>query len=121
MSIKTEYDKKKQQLLIYIEGDFDGDLVRDFEFSYEEAVEPVKHYRLNMSNVHYMDSTALGMLLALREYAHQRGADVTIYSMNDIVIEIFRVLNFHKIFKPEYSRETYLVEWVAKCPSVTEE
>ncbi|MBB72197.1 MAG: anti-anti-sigma factor [Legionellales bacterium] len=115
MSIMTDYDKENKALTLTISGDFDASKASTFRENYEGFPEQITQYIINMEQVRYMDSTALGMLLALRECAAKRGADVHIINMNDVVLEIFRVLNFHKLFTPEYNRDSYKVDWVAKA------
>ncbi len=113
MSIDSELSTDKKSLTITIDGDFDSSIAEEFKQAYEAHDEPLELFILNMHTIHYMDSTALGLLLVMREYAENNGIDIHIVNMNDVVLEIFRVLNFHKLFKPEYNRETYKVDWVA--------
>lgn len=108
--IHIRYDKKSETLILSIAKDFDYSLAESFELAYQQ---PAKHYLLDMTEVGYLDSSALGMLLSLRDYAFSQKADVSIINMNDVVLEIFRVLNFHKIFKPEYHKTNFRIMWVA--------
>jgi len=110
MSIEVQFHDDTKTLILSITKDFDYALAEAFTKAYQQ---PAKHYVLDMSKVGYIDSSALGMLLSLREYAFSQGADVSIANMNDVVLEIFRVLNFHKIFKPEYHKSNFRVMWVA--------
>lgn len=108
--INTNYDQESETLIIAITKDFDYSLTELFEQAYQQRA---KHYLLDMSEVGYLDSSALGMLLSLRDHAFSQKADVSIVNMNDVVLEIFRVLNFHKIFKPQYNTSNFRVTWVA--------
>lgn len=109
--ITTNYDAATETVNINMQVDFDYNVLNEFKTAFQTAA---KHYVLDMSEVHYIDSSALGMLLNLRDHAFAINADVSIINMNDIVLEIFRVLNFHKIFKPEYNKANFRVVWVAK-------
>jgi HptB-dependent secretion and biofilm anti anti-sigma factor len=111
MLIDTAFDEKTETLTIILRKDFDYSLTALFEQAYRQ---PAKQYVLEMAEVTYLDSSALGLLLHLREYAFAQGASVTIMNMNDVVLEIFRVLNFHKIFKPTYVPPSTRIYWVAK-------
>jgi len=110
MNIDVNYDKDEDTLILSIHNDFDYKLGEVFEKSYQQKA---KHYVLDMQDVGYIDSSALGMLLNLREYAFAHNAKITIINMNDVVLEIFRVLNFHKLFKPQYNKSNFRVVWVA--------
>lgn len=113
MDIEVKEDKATNTAIFSIHKDFDYALAEPFEKAYQDCV-VAKHYILDMSDVGYIDSSALGMLLNLREQAFSHGAKVSIINMNDVVLEIFRVLNFHKIFKPEYNSKNFRVVWVAE-------
>lgn len=110
VDIDVDYDQTTKTVTLTINKDFDYQLVNTFSEAYQQ---PAKHYILDMSKVGYLDSSALGMLLSLREHAFAQDADVSIVNMNDVVLEIFRVLNFHKIFKPAYSKSNFRVTWLA--------
>ncbi len=110
MTIEINYDKLTSTLTLQLQQDFDYKLADAFKQAYERKAQ---HYILDMQVVSYLDSSALGMLLSLREYAFAQAAKVSIINMNDVVLEIFRVLNFHKIFKPTYNKEYFRVVWVA--------
>lgn len=108
--IESIYDEKTQALTLVLHQDFDYALTKEFETAYQRAA---SHYILDMAKVTYLDSSALGLLLNLREFAFKQHAKVSIVNMNDVVLEIFRVLNFHKIFKPTYHSRQTRISWVA--------
>ena len=64
---------------ILIDGRFDYMLAQDFRGIYEAQSEdtPVD-YHIDLSATDFMDSTALGMLLLIREHAHKHGGSVCI-------------------------------------------
>ena len=105
--IKQDWDNEQKSLNISVLGDFVGDIEHDFRASYQSIGEIPKNVVINLKDTHYMDSTALGLLLELRAFATNHNCSIHLINMNDVVLEIFRVLNFHKIFKPGYTREYY--------------
>ena len=51
-----------------------------------------------MSGTEYIDSSALGMLLLLREHAGNESSNITIEGCNDDIKKIFSISNFEKLF-----------------------
>lgn len=111
MSINTHFDEDNAVLTIAITGDFDNQIIQSFQATYKESTTTPHDIIIDLKETSYIDSTALGMLVALRDYADSINANVHIKNMNDVVLEIFRVLNFHKLFKPEYDDANYGVCW----------
>ena len=56
------------------------------------------HYVINLGQTDYLDSSALGMLLLLREYAGGDKADIRILNCKPEVRTIFNVANFQQLF-----------------------
>lgn len=54
---------------------------------------------LDMFGVHYIDSSALGMLLILNGEAEKNNIDVTLQGCQPDVLQVLKLANFHKIFK----------------------
>ena len=51
-----------------------------------------------MTAASYLDSSALGMLLLLRDYAGGDSASITIVHCNDDIKKIFAISNFEQLF-----------------------
>jgi anti-anti-sigma factor len=62
------------------------------------SVEPVRQIEVDFSEVHYVDSSALGGLLLLREKANRSARKVSIVNCQAMVMNILTVANFHRIF-----------------------
>jgi len=56
---------------------------------------------VDMAGVEYMDSSALGMLLLLREHVGEDRADVRLINGNSEIRNILQVSNFAELFKME--------------------
>ncbi|MGK0500571.1 MAG: anti-anti-sigma regulatory factor [Oceanicoccus sp.] len=52
-----------------------------------------------MSAASYLDSSALGMLLLLRDYAGGDSADICIANCNDDIRKIISISTFEQLFK----------------------
>jgi len=81
-----------------IDGKFDFKLHRSFRELYEAAPPEVSHFVIDMSKTQYMDSSALGMLLLLREHVEGNRERVQIVNCNAEIRKIFEIANFDKLF-----------------------
>ena len=106
-NVTTEWLADSKSFVLHISGDFTSEISHHFRNAYQAIKHTPNKYILNMKDTTYIDSTALGMILELREHAHNRKASIHITNMNDVVLDIFKVLNFHKLIKPEYTRDFY--------------
>ena len=98
MSIKSQLDDNLQKLIIAIDGRFDFSAHKDFRDAYEDLEEQPSSYRIDMTEAQYIDSSALGMLLLLRDHAGGDSADVEIVNCNADVKKILTISNFDQLF-----------------------
>ena len=87
------------QLTIRIQGRFDFSIHQDFRNAYEGATEKPNSYLIDMSGTSYLDSSALGMLLLLRDHAGGDSANVSISNASEDVRKILTISNFEQLFK----------------------
>ena len=97
MIMQTQYDEKKHVLTIQIEGRFDFSCHKAFKDAYS-SVESNCKFELDMTKVTYVDSSALGMLLLLRDYAGGDQGEIVLNNCNDAVEKILRIANFDRLF-----------------------
>jgi len=84
---------------ITISGRFDFSVHKEFRDAYSgQSSGSNNEYVIDMSQTEYVDSSALGMLLLLREHAGSDQAKVSINGSNKDVKEILLVSNFDKLF-----------------------
>ena len=98
MSISTS-SGANGQLTIKIQGRFDFSVHQDFRTAYEWPKDTPKSFLIDMSGTSYLDSSALGMLLLLRDYAGGDSSDVTISNASADVRKILTISNFEQLFK----------------------
>ena len=98
MTIRTELDQDAQRLTIAIQGRFDFSAHKEFRDSYEGLEEAPNKYSIDMREAVYIDSSALGMLLLLRDHAGGDNADVEIVNCNADVKKILTISNFDQLF-----------------------
>ncbi|MFP4147247.1 MAG: STAS domain-containing protein [Halorhodospira sp.] len=100
MGIRTEREDEGQTLVMYIQGFFDFSLHKDFRQAYK-GVEGVRRYVIDLRETEYMDSSALGMLLLLREFAGDLGGEVILRNCSREVRKILEIANFQRLFTIE--------------------
>ncbi len=101
--ISTEVDHDNSIIKINLPENFDFRIHREFRAAYEQSGNENKNFIINMANTSYMDSSALGMLLLLREFTGNDTANqrVKIINVGDEVKEILRISKFEKLFDIE--------------------
>lgn len=82
-----------------IDGRFDFNMHRSFRELYECAPPEIAHYVIDLSKTDYMDSSALGMLLLLREHVQGERGRVRIVNGNHEIRKILEIANFDKLFE----------------------
>ena len=97
MAVTTDYADEGNQLTIRISGQFDFSLHREFRDAYR-ASEHVRRYVVDLGETEYMDSSALGKLLLLREHAHRHNAEVELRRVHGELERVLRIANFHQLF-----------------------
>lgn len=98
MTISTQLSEENNELTINVEGRFDFSAHQDFRSAYEDVDDAPEHYAVDMSNTTYLDSSALGMLLLLRDHAGGDSASIRITNCNDDVRKILVISNFGRLF-----------------------
>jgi anti-anti-sigma factor len=69
-----------------------------FRSSYEEAVVKPQQYIIEMKECDYLDSSALGMLLSLRDYAGGDEAQIKIQNCTNDVRKILLITKLDELF-----------------------
>lgn len=83
---------------IHVQGRFDFATHQDFLKAYKAYPRGEKNFVVDLSGADYMDSSAMGMLLQLREHSDQ-GEQIELVNGSDGIKEILRIANFDKLFK----------------------
>ena len=96
MNTEVRVEKSRRTVTIAIVGRFDFSCHQAFRRSYENA-EDAEEYVVDLGATDYMDSSALGMLLLLREHAEPKSR-VRIANCRPAVRRILEIANFHTLF-----------------------
>ena len=94
----TSVDYQSDEVKITITGRFDFSQHKQFKDCYERKGKQAKSYTVDLGSVDYIDSSALGMLLILREYAGGASARIAIRNCSPEVKKLLQVANFEKLF-----------------------
>lgn len=84
-------------------GRFDFNVQREFKEAYDSLISnsAVGVIDVNLSGVDYLDSSALGMLLMLRERSTAAGKSLKLSKPTPGVEQILEIANFAKLFTIE--------------------
>ena len=98
MPIDTRRSDDGQTLTIRVEGRFDFSTHQAFRDAYEHSNGTTCRYVVDLSETTYLDSSALGMLLLLRDHAGGDSASISIENCNNDVRRILAISNFEQLF-----------------------
>ena len=98
--MNANFTTDSETAVIRLTGRFDFSRHREFRNCYEAALkEPaLRRIDVDLQGVEYLDSSALGMLLLLKERADARALPVTLLNCAGVVKEILDVANFGTMF-----------------------
>lgn len=97
MGISATASQDGAEIRIRISDRFDFNLHRDFRSAYERHGGSGARYVLDLSDTSYLDSSALGMLLQLREHAGGSKDAVNIVNASPGIREILQIANFDRL------------------------
>ncbi len=97
----TSVQNDGKTLQITISGTLGNDVHKEFRESYENK--SPSSYIIDLGGANNIDSSGLGMLLLLRDFAGGEDADIRIINCSKTVLDIFNVTCFFQLFNiPEH-------------------
>jgi anti-anti-sigma factor len=90
---------EKETVTIKIQGRFDFNLVQAFRDSYMNEENRAKHYVVDLSEVGYIDSSALGMMLNMKKFLEASNGAIRIANCQPNLKKIFTIAHFDRMFK----------------------
>jgi anti-anti-sigma factor len=100
MAITSKISDDQQEVMVTVEGRFDFNALRDFRKAYESQPKAPR-YVLDFAKTEYLDSSALGMLLALRDYAGGDKSNIRVMNTIPDVKKILVITKLDGLFKIE--------------------
>lgn len=101
MTVSAHPSADGSELTIKVSGRFDFSAHQEFRQTYESGPAEVSSYVIDMTDATYLDSSALGMLLLLRDHAGGDSASIRIINCNSDVKKILTISNFGQLFTIE--------------------
>ncbi|MEH6389356.1 STAS domain-containing protein [Pseudomonas profundi] len=101
MAIQASHSTDGQVLTIRVSGRFDFSVHQQFREAYERSGLTPQRYVVDLQDTDYIDSSALGMLLLLRDHAGGDEALIQIVHCNPDVRKVFSISNFEQLFSIE--------------------
>ncbi|MBI4986894.1 MAG: STAS domain-containing protein [Rhodocyclales bacterium] len=86
--------------VIRLKGRFDFNAHREFRDAVDQALQGAgaQEIQVDFGGVDYLDSSALGMLLMLRDKARGAGKTVSLANCRGAVKQVIEIANFSKLF-----------------------
>ena len=86
--------------VVRLQGRFDFNAHRDFREVIDKAMAATaRELHIDMSDVDYIDSSALGMLLMLRDKAKTASREVALSNCSGAVKQVLDIANFSQLFR----------------------
>lgn len=83
---------------IRVEGNFDIGCYDAFNQALNDNLDTASKFVIDLSQASYMDSSALGMLLLLREKLGGQSSKIEFVNVNEEVMNILKVAKFDQLF-----------------------
>jgi anti-anti-sigma factor len=98
--VQTNVEIRQERAIVKLGGRFDFSAHRDFRESCNTCIETVgiSEIEVDLGNVDYLDSSALGMLLMLKEKADAASKRVLLSECRGTVRQVLDIANFGQIF-----------------------
>lgn len=97
MTITTTESDDHRTVTLHVAGRFEFAVHKAFMGAYREYPPGEKAFVVDLARADYLDSSALGMLLQLRDHS-MRDRRVKISRANDDIRDILRVVDFDDLF-----------------------
>lgn len=100
MPVSSSVSPDGKEVTVHVSGRFDFAAQNEFRDAYHGVrAEDGVRFVVDLSRASYMDSSALGMLLMMREYLGGDSADITLSHCSEEITNILNVANFQSLFK----------------------
>jgi len=97
--ISAQLSHDGHQAVICIDGNFDFSVYKQFRDAYIQFEAGKVSFMIDLSRTEYMDSSALGMLLLLKEHVGGDKSRLEIRNARPEVEKILRIANFDKLLE----------------------
>lgn len=100
MAMQISASTVGDKAVIKLAGRFDFNDHRTFKAAYEPLLQQagLKTVEIDLAGIEYLDSSALGMMMLMRERAQAQGKTVVLFQPSSMVAQILDIANFSKLF-----------------------
>jgi HptB-dependent secretion and biofilm anti anti-sigma factor len=98
MGVTARVSEDKKTVTVSVEGRFDFSMHNAFRKAYKDVAGTGFLYLIDLKGAEYMDSSALGMLLMLKEHAESNASKIKITHISNDIREILTIASFDKLF-----------------------
>lgn len=100
MAMQISISNVNDTTVVRLAGRFDFNEHRGFKAAYEPLLQQdgVRRIEIELSGIEYLDSSALGMLMLMRERTQAAGKTVVLSKPSETVAQILDIANFGKLF-----------------------
>ena len=98
MSVQVTSSPNAADAVIRVEGRFDFRMNQDFRKCYEALGGATKRITIDLSKVESIDSSALGMLLMMRDKVAGDGKNIRLTNANPTVKRVLTIAKFDALF-----------------------
>lgn len=99
MAISSTVSNDGREITIKVDGRFDFSAHQSFRDAYSQADPSSARYVIDMTRTEYIDSSALGMLLLLRQRAGGDGDRIRLFGCTTEVSKILQISRFDRLFQ----------------------
>lgn len=99
MAVTSVTSADGKTLTISIEGRFDFSAHQAFRDAYEKVSPIPADISVEMTATTYLDSSALGMLLLLRDHCGGDSSNINLKGCNEDIRKILTISNFEQLFQ----------------------
>lgn len=102
MDIQVKYDERAKEIFVTLDGDLDLNSVNDFKRCMDENIEEFKAgVTIDCSQLRYIDSTGLGVLVSILKKVKEYGGAIKILQLKPYLFKIFDVTGLTNVFEIE--------------------
>ncbi len=101
MTVSSKLSTDGKQLVIAIDERFDFSLHQQFRDAYSSVTTKDLTYILDLRQTEYMDSSALGMILLLKDHVQHYAGQLIISKPSDTVRKILEIAQFQRLMTIE--------------------
>jgi len=110
VSLAIQLEAKNGVLLIRLNGELDHHTAEELRTQAENAIQKhqIKHIVLNLEELHFMDSSGLGVILGRYKQIQKNKGEMVICAISPAVKRLFEMSGLFKIMKVERSEKNAL-------------